>query len=143
MKVASRYILIAFVAFGFAITIAQTNTSVKNLGAVQIGNFIRVTWKSSLENGVDHYEVYRSTEASGTFADCIQDNIRCKGDNQSYSLDDTRDLFKTTGKVFFYKIKVVGAGGIILSETSPVVTSFNSTSSAAKRTWGSIKAMFR
>ena len=57
-----------------------------------------------------------------------------------YFVDKT-DLFKTEDKLFCYKVKAVGTGFSQTSSSRSVI--YSNTSSAAKRTWGSIKAMFR
>jgi hypothetical protein len=144
MKNSFRYGLVILLAFQTTVVLAQSIIPNIAVGARQDGNCIKISWTSGLEVGIDHYEVYRSTEQTGSFADCIQDNVRCKGNGQGYEVADTRDLFKTVGKNFYYQVKAVDASGIVVAATNhPVFTNYNSTSSTAKRTWGSIKAMFR
>jgi hypothetical protein len=114
---------------------------VKNLGAAQSGNSIRITWQSESENGVDYYQVFRSSSKDGPFT-CIRSNVSRLGSYQMYVLDDNCDLFKTSGRILFYKVRVVLVDGSF-KESVAVSTYYSSTSSTAKRTWGSIKAMFR
>jgi capsular polysaccharide biosynthesis protein len=96
---------------------------------------ILINWTIGSENGVVYYEIYRSTDINGTFS--LIGNAQ-KG--TLYFIDKT-DLFKTTSRYFCYKVTAVGSSD---SRTSNIMgVSYSSTSSAAKRTWGSIKAMFR
>jgi len=115
---------------------------IKNLGALQNGGSIKVSWWSTSEDGVSYYEVVRSSDLLGPYLPLPNIKIAPLGDNQFYSIDDNCELFKSQGKFFYYKVRVVLADGSA-RESDPVSTYYNSTSSAAKRTWGSIKAMFR
>jgi hypothetical protein len=117
------------------------NAPVKDLSASPSVGSIKVSWKSESEGGVAHFELHRRSGSSGAF-NCIRDNISPLGDYQIYSIDDNCDLYKTEGTVFQYVVRVMMSDGS--SRDSEVIsTSYNSTSSTAKRTWGSIKAMFR
>jgi hypothetical protein len=124
---------------------AQTSTlnsvSVKGLAAAPSAGSIKVSWKSESESGVAHFELHRRSGSSGGFT-CIRDNISPLGDYHNYSIDDDVDLFKTDGTLLQYFVRVIMTDGS--SRDSEIISaSYNSTSSAAKRTWGSIKAMFR
>ncbi len=117
---------------------------IKDLGAKQNGNSIRVTWTSGSESGIKYYEVYRSTENASPFNICVRANIPLLGDNQLYTIDDNCDLYKTEGSFYYYKVRAVySSDGSDGAFSDAVGTSYSSASSAAKRTWGSIKAMFR
>jgi hypothetical protein len=125
--------------------LAQTNdvnsAPIKDLRAAPSVGIIKISWKSESESGVDHYELHRSNSNSGTF-NCIRDNISRLGDYQTYNIDDNCDLFKTEGTLFQYKVRVVMSDGSF-KDSNIISTYYSSTSSTAKRTWGSIKAMFR
>ena len=62
-----------------------------------------------------------------------------KGNNSSYEFVD-KSAFKVTGGLYQYKVRVIN-GQVPAPETDIVTVSH--LTSAAKRTWGSIKAMFR
>jgi hypothetical protein len=106
------------------------------------GGGVRVSWTSGSESNVDHYEIYRRTGYSGPFT-CVRGNISLLGDGHDYTIIDTYDLFKTNGTLFQYKMRVVYLNGSMWENSTPISASYNSTSSTAKRTWGSIKSMFR
>jgi hypothetical protein len=106
------------------------------------GGGIKISWTSESESGFDHYEIYRRAGYSGSFI-CVRDNISRLGDYRNYTIIDYSDLFKTEGTLFQYKVRVVYVNGSIWENPSPISTSYNSSTSVGKRTWGSIKAMFR
>jgi hypothetical protein len=62
-----------------------------------------------------------------------------EGNNSTYEFVD-KQVFKATSGVYQYKIRIVD-GTTPPNETEVVTVSH--LSSAYKRTWGSIKAMFR
>jgi hypothetical protein len=134
-------LLLIFGGIVFAQNGVINSAPVKNLGAAQSGNSIKISWQSESEYGVRHYQIYRSSDKAGPFT-CVRDNISCLGSYQVYTIDDNTDLFKTHGRFFFYKVRAILIDGSF-KESVAVSTYYSSTSSTAKRTWGSIKAMFR
>jgi hypothetical protein len=116
--------------------VAQTSKPIITDVKQENDGAMRVSWSIGSEDGIDHYGIFRSTGTTGQYSH-IGDVPR-----GTFSFNDTYDLFKTTGKYFRYQIKALHAETIV-SQSDPVGASYNSTSSAAKRTWGSIKAMFR
>jgi hypothetical protein len=137
MNTAQRYSLqlILLVIFS-GMLIAQN--SVPKITDVKQENdgTMRINWSIGSEDGIDHYTIFRSTGTTGQFS---QIGDVPKG---TFSFTDNYDLFKTMGKYFRYQIKAFHAETLV-SQSDIVGASYNSTSSAAKRTWGSIKAMFR
>ena len=119
--------------------IAQSNglssAPIKGLGASQSGNVIVVTWTSESEAGIKHYELWRDGVP-------VRDDIPPLGSYQVYSVNDNKELYKTAGNIFYYKVRAVYSDASSL-ESATIPVSYSSSSSAAKRTWGSIKAMFR
>lgn len=93
-------------------------------------------WKSREEIAVKEYIVERKSVNSeyipiGT--------LQPKGNNSYYTfIDET--AFKSLGSIYYYRLKIVDYNGSI--SFSNEITIFHSVSSV-KRTWGSIKAMFR
>jgi fibronectin type 3 domain-containing protein len=136
MKVRLIYSLLIVLLITFcSLVSAQTSAPKINGVSTQTDGTILISWRFDLDNNVDHYEIYRSTDVNGTFS-----HIGDTPKGTLYFIDKT-DLFKTAGKYFCYKVTAVGLGDSRTSEIVGVL--YNSTSSAAKRTWGSIKAMFR
>lgn len=96
---------------------------------------VRLEWQSSSEYDIKQYIVLRKT-VSGSWSEIA--SIAPKGDGY-YSFDD-RSVFKSTNSVYTYKIKIIDNSGTI-GNSGDVNVSLKI--SGVKRTWGSIKAMFR
>jgi hypothetical protein len=101
------------------------------------GNVI-IRWDTSDETGVLRFEVLRV----GTVGDFALVGIvdQLKGNNSSYEFVD-KSAFKSTDSFYLYKIRIIN--GQNPAPESEIVRVSHSTSSTAKKTWGSIKAMFR
>lgn len=100
------------------------------------GDDIRLEWKTREEVDLQNFKIERKTPQS-SFVEIT--TIQPKGSNSYYSyLDQT--TYKPTDMVFIYRLKIVATNGQA-SYSSEVTVSHNV--SGVKRTWGSIKAMFR
>ncbi|MGD1044970.1 MAG: hypothetical protein ABR936_06535 [Bacteroidota bacterium] len=127
-------LIILLVIFGSSVSAQISTPQITGVSAQSDGTIL-ISWTIGSENGVGYYEIYRSTDLNGPFS-----HIGDTPKGTLYFIDKS-DLFKTTSKYFCYKVTVVGSGDSRTSNIMGVL--YNSTSSAAKRTWGSIKAMFR
>ncbi len=105
--------------------------------AVSNGSDITLTWETLDESGVQKFEVLRRAGTTGDFVAIA--SVNPKGNNSSYQYVD-QQAFKTTGGIYQYKIRIIN--GQVPAPESEIVT-VSHLSSTAKRTWGSIKAMFR
>lgn len=109
-----------------------------NITKVESHNgYIRVEWTINSEEGIDHYVIERSTGGSGDYSK-VADVAR-----GTFFLEDGKDLFKAAGQFFSYRIVAVDAYGYVQGQSNVLGTTYSGVASAAKRTWGSIKAMFR
>ena len=102
------------------------------------GSDIVVRWTSIDETGVQQFDVLRRAGTTGDFT-VVSSVEQLKGNNSTYEYID-KSVFKVTSGIYQYKIRVIN-GQSPSPETELVTVSH--VSSAAKRTWGSIKAMFR
>ncbi len=102
------------------------------------GSDIVIRWSSIDETGVQRFDILRRSGTIGDFT-VIYSVDQLKGDNSTYEFTD-KSVFKVTSGIYQYKIRVIN-GQNPPPETDLVTVSH--VSSAAKRTWGSIKAMFR
>ena len=102
---------------------------------------IEIKWSTDDETGVLRFYVLRSCASKGVLTDFIvvSPPILPQGNGSDYVYRDD-PLAKTADYFFIYKVRIHFRDGSIL-ETKSTGTPF--VSSAAKRTWGSIKAMFR
>jgi hypothetical protein len=93
-------------------------------------------WKSREEVSVKEYVIERKALNSEYIP---IGSIQPKGNNSYYNfIDET--AFKALGSVYYYRLKIVDLNGSI--SYSNEISILHSVSSV-KRTWGSIKAMFR
>jgi len=101
------------------------------------GTVIYVRWMSEDETGVVRFEVERKAGLDGLFF--VISEIQPKGNNSVYEyVDDS--AFRMTEALYKYRIKVVYSNGS--SVYSPEIVVRHDVN-PVRRTWGSIKAMFR
>lgn len=100
------------------------------------GDDVRLEWKTGDENNLNHFSVERKTPQSSYNEIATVDP---KGSNSYYTYID-QSAYKTDDMIFIYRLKIVDNDNQV-SYSSEVTVSHNI--SGVKRTWGSIKAMFR
>lgn len=102
---------------------------------------IILTWTTVDETGVQRFEVLRASWGGTAWSDFVVVGTidQLKGNNSSYEFVD-KSVFKTTAGIYGYRVRIIN-GQTPAPETDIVTVSH--VSSAARRTWGSIKAMFR
>ena len=133
-------IILPIIALGLFVT------AVVLAGAIRDGSFtarsdgsnIIIQWVSDDESGVLRYEIERKAGMNGQFIFLVQLPVR--GSNASYLYVDDSAFMRTTESVYFYRIKVDYTNGSSVYY-GPVTVNHNVSS--VRRTWGSIKAMFR
>ena len=126
--------LIAVLGVGtvLAIVIKDRPTAQSN------GSDVVIRWTTVDESGVQKFEVLRRSGWTGEFL-VIGAIDQLRGNNSVYEFVD-KSAFKAAGGLYQYKVRILN-GQSPAPETETV--SVSHVSSAAKRTWGSIKAMFR
>ncbi len=98
------------------------------------GNVI-LEWKTSSETNLNYFVIERAA-ASGSFIPIAR--IEPRADKTYEYIDQT--AFKSLDAVYTYRLKIVdNDGSVSYSATISVAHSVSSV----KRTWGSIKALFR
>jgi hypothetical protein len=108
-----------------------------SLDARSDGVNITIRWTSDDETGVARFEVERQSDGDGTFATVAV--LDPKGASLYEFVD--RTVFRKSATLYYYRIKVVFS-----NNQSPVYTAsipVSHTVSSVRRTWGSIKSMFR
>jgi hypothetical protein len=124
--------LLLLFATAYAIVIKDKPVAYSN------GSDIIVRFSSVDEAGVQRFDILRRSGTAGDFS-VVASIDQLKGNSSTYEYDD-KSVFKEESGVYQYKIRVIN-GQNPPPETDIVTVSH--VSSAAKRTWGSIKAMFR
>ncbi len=95
-------------------------------------------WQSENESGVRHFELYRKTPLSEDRFVKIH-TISTHGVGRPYEFRDSQ-VFKDASETVTYSLEAVLTGGERLTFEK---VSAEYTSTALRRTWGSIKAMFQ
>jgi len=131
-----QVLLFAVVVFGaaFALGDAISPTSISGSSDAQ---GVHLKWVSVDETGVARYEIWRSP-GNAQHYDYLGKKMPA-GSGTMYEFDDDT-AFKTTDNFYSYEIRVVFSNGSTVSYFISVTTR---NVSSVRRTWGSIKAMFR
>ncbi len=119
-----------------AITTAIAGALLDYFHAQNDGDNVRLEWKTTTESNLANFVVQRRTPDS-QFMDLA--TVDPKGNNSIYVYID-QSAYKMMDLVFVYRLKIVDTDGSV-AYSSEVSVSPNI--SGVKRTWGSIKAMFR
>ncbi len=101
------------------------------------GSNVTIQWGSTDESTVKEFVIERRSGTAGEFISIAV--IAKQGSNSFYEYVD-KSAFKSTGSVYQYRIKIISSSGGV--ELSNVITISHNVS-GVKRTWGSLKAMFR
>lgn len=132
MRVSCLLALVCLVASSLS---AQTPV-VRDFTATAQGDGVYLEWRSGSEQGVSGYGVERSFDGE-TFLTI--GTVEPRGDNSLYRFTDS-NLFKGEVRTIYYRVRIDFRNQHReWSETLRV----NLSVSSVRRTWGSIKAMFR
>jgi hypothetical protein len=136
MKIKLTTILILFALV--AVLFAADGALVFDFSVDNVGDDVKISWRTTDEINVSSFVIQRSPVKYDNYSDIT--SFSPKGNNSSYSYtDDT--AYKTSDVIFKYKLQINTASGAepTYSQVKTVVQNI----SGVKRTWGSIKAMFR
>lgn len=100
------------------------------------GEDVLLEWKTNAEVNVQKFVIERKTPQTA-YADIGFENP--KGDNSFYTFRD-QNAYKSNGMIFIYRLKIVDTDGQL---TRSVEATVSHKVSGVKRTWGSIKELFR
>ena len=110
------------------------------LGAASDSRGVLVHWWSDDETGVAWYMIERSLQGSSGFV-VVSNHLPTKGSGNQYQfLDET--AFKTTETFYRYRITPFDSSGKVVG-AQYYTNVIGGGVSSVRRTWGSIKAMFR
>lgn len=98
---------------------------------------ILVKWKTTEESNLKNFVIQRKS-ANGNFVDV--DAVHAKGNYSSYEYIDD-EVFRTNDAVYIYRLKIVDKDNS--NSFSAEIPVAHANVSGIKRTWGSIKALFR
>jgi hypothetical protein len=128
-----------FLTFIFILFVSSVLAGVflQSFRAHNQGEDIKIEWETGEENNLNHFIIERSSSPQSEFVSIA--TVQAKGSNSYYFYID-ESIFKQNDYIFYYRLKLVEKNGIT-SHSSQIAVSLNPSS--VKKTWGSIKAMFR
>jgi len=112
---------------------------VVDFSAQSAGDNVKLYWRTEDESGLDHFDINRASGASGSFQMINPQPITAHGVPSEYTYID-KSVFKPADGFFRYQLIDVKRDGS-REWLDPI--SLSHSVSGVKRTWGSIKAMFR
>lgn len=124
------------ISFVLLLVVAVYATTYEYFQAHSEGDNIRLEWRTGDESGLDKFIIQRKTPQSSYIEIAT---VKPMGNNSIYSYLD-ESAYKAQDLVFIYQLEFVDINGTV-SKSNEVTVSSNV--SGVKRTWGSIKAMFR
>jgi hypothetical protein len=95
-----------------------------------------IAWTTGSESDLKYFDVQRMAGSEGEYTSL--GFVQPKGSNSSYQFVD-KSAYKTSDAFYKYRIAIVDNSGYAGYSQEVTVSSL----SGVKRTWGSIKAMFR
>lgn len=101
------------------------------------GDSIVLDWQTAQETSLKNFAIERKTPVSSYIEIAT---VNCKGNNSTYTYTDDC-AYKSNEAVYIYRLKLVDNDG--KESYSSEVTVTHGSVSSVKRTWGSIKALFR
>jgi hypothetical protein len=120
-----------------AVAFAGATIRSSSLLAQSDGNNVTIQWGTTEESGMLRFVVERQASGQTEWVG-LDPFVAPKGSNSSYAFVD-QSAFKTTVSVYRYRIRIEAYDGTTYSNV--IVVSHDVSS--VKRTWGSLKAMFR
>lgn len=100
------------------------------------GDTVKVDWQTGVESDVNYFSILRRTPQT-SFVEIS--TVKAKGNYSNYEYID-QSVYKINTSIFIYKLKIVDNNN---TSTYSSEMSASPNISGVKRTWGSIKAMFR
>lgn len=131
MRKTSYYIVLSFLLLMAGTLLAEV--TLEYFKAQSKYDNITLEWKSSSESGISYYTIQRKTMNS-EFTEI--DRVPARGSNQVYTYVDSK-AYKTSDVLYTYRLGYNNS----MSYSQELKVSHNV--SIGKRTWGSIKDMFR
>jgi hypothetical protein len=128
--------LALFLALFLPLVAAQAAVIKGSLTATSNNSMIMVRWASDDDAGISGYEVARKSGLEGAFI--VIAVAPLSGDRSYVFVDET--AFRTTDSYYQFRITPVYADG---RAVEPFYVTVTHSVSSVRRTWGSIKAMFR
>ncbi|MGA9120289.1 MAG: hypothetical protein WB699_13075 [Bacteroidota bacterium] len=112
-----------------------------SLSAESQSNGVLIRWTTNDETGVSAFRIERSLPDGSGFIVLVQ-RLPAKGSGQTYQFVD-ETAFRTTDSFYRYRVTPIDEVGSEVGGQQFYTGLISSRVSSVRRTWGSIKAMFR
>lgn len=130
------FLLIAFISSGVLFTgFSPDNLLIDYFKVRSLGDRILLEWKSSGETGLVQFDLERKKDNQTDFE--VIKTFNPQGEGTVYQFIDL-GLYKSQGNTVTYRLKMVSRSGTTFLEGSG-----SYTTTSVRKTWGSIKAMFK
>jgi hypothetical protein len=137
MRTKAAAIAIALVLWGVAAIAGQILDG--SLSANSNGTNVTIRWVSEDESGVARFELERKSALNGQFISLA--SVAPQGNNSIYEYVDDSAFRMAAEGVYLYQVRVTFSNGAAPTVYGPITVRHDVSS--VRRTWGSIKAMFR
>ena len=134
MKKSSKILFILLLSLSTLIS----GTLIHTFVATSNGETINLSWETSIEENIKEFEILRGRDKDNLAPIA---RVAAKGNNSNYTYVD-ENAYKTSGTFYSYGLVLVdnsGSRSQVVMNTQVV----HDNVSSVKRTWGSIKALFR
>jgi len=131
-----RKVIYTILILAFSAGLAWGPNLITQFTAESAEDFVVLEWVSGPEAGLQEYQVERSLDGI-EYIDIA--NLEPTGSQSDYTYEDY-DIYKTTSRTYYYRIRgLMSNGTSTYSDVQTVTMSF----SGIQQTWGSIKSLFR
>ena len=131
-----KYLSLKIILVLFIVSVAFAGAYLDYFQAKSEGDNVKLEWKTGDESNVNHFSIQRRSPQT-SFVEIA--SVPAKGSNSYYSFVD-QSIYKTKDVIFNYQLIIVDNN---MQTSSSQIVSVSPNISGVKRTWGSIKAMFR
>ena len=137
MRMRFPKVIIILIVLSLCFGVALAGAILNSFTAQSSNGDVIVKWTTGEERDLARFEVQRRAGLQGDYV--TVGTVEPKGSNSDYQFID-RSAYKTTDTIYKYRLAIVSRDGSV--GYSQEVTVSHGVS-GVKRTWGSIKAMFR
>jgi hypothetical protein len=134
MKISYKILVLSLLTISTIIS----GTLINSFIATSNGDTITLNWETSIEDNIKEFVVLRGKDKDNLYPITT---IKAKGNNSQYSFVD-ENAYKSAASFYAYGLELVDNSGNrsdVVMHTQVV----HDNVSSVKRTWGSIKALFR
>lgn len=132
-----KYVLQIFAVLALTFTLIYAGAIIQSFEINSDNDNVILTWQSATEQNVKQYEILRGPDKDRL---ALIATVQAKGDNSQYTYID-ENAYKTSDSFYAYGLVIRDNDG----SKSEIMHRriLHENVSSVKRTWGSIKALFR